>query len=534
MKKKSLLIVCLLLVVVVAAVAFAACDGTGGKKGKAQLVEIKGGTIDGKEAKLEVAEDVKELNGVPLVKVSDGATWALLKEKGSEYEEVTKQLIKLSDGENKFRIVVNSENEKESNTYNFTVFKNFTTKIYFRYLNRELIEEKEVKSHTALSDRAAPTAKPLGCATFTGWKTAEGDALNGYNVEKKNISFYANYTATAEMANLVFTSSPTECKVLGVADSSVKSIVVPDVVTEIKISAFESCKNLEKITLPFIGLSREKSEYYSKLSSIFSDINYPEKLAEVEITEGITEVNDGAFTHIYSLKKVILPEGVTRIGKEAFSSCYNLQEVSLPSSLEVIGAEAFQWCKSLNQITLGENIKAVATNAFVDCYNLVEVCNKTSVALTLGSNALGGVAKYAQNICADESEFKLQKTADGFTIYENKLVGYIGNDEIITLPDSVTEINREAFSNNLTIKKVIIPANIVKIGESAFQKCNSLEEVWISKSVKEVDSFIFCWCKKIKIINLEAETAPSGWDGLWNDFCDAAIKYGVTLEEWQK
>lgn len=57
----------------------------------------------------------------------------------------------------------------------------------------------------------------------------------------------------------------------------------------------------------------------------------------------------------------------------------------------------------------------------------------------------------------------------------------------ITIPDSVTTIDKNAFRNN-KIKKVIIPASVTSIGEEIFQGNNTLEEIVVDENNPTYDS----------------------------------------------
>ncbi len=157
-------------------------------------------------------------------------------------------------------------------------------------------------------------------------------------------------------------------------ESKIKSIVLPEGVTVIGNNSFDSCRNLESITIPgslkrievgaFRYCTRLKRVYISDIAAWcgikfggardVSDAN-PLVLAHdlylngspvetLEIPGNATHIGNFAFTECNSIKKVVISEGVTSIGRGAFSKCINLKTVVIPESVTEIGADAFASC----------------------------------------------------------------------------------------------------------------------------------------------------------------------------------------------
>ena len=111
---------------------------------------------------------------------------------------------------------------------------------------------------------------------------------------------------------------------------------------------------------------------------------------------------------------------------------------------------------------------------------------KKIMLLLLLMVSIAGITLSAKEIKADEEgdwiywDTECNGTA---TIWE-----YIGNDEIVTIPDTLGEkpvvAIRDAFRDNTTIKKVIIPDGVKKLNTGTFLGCTSLEEIEIPESVE--------------------------------------------------
>lgn len=99
--------------------------------------------------------------------------------------------------------------------------------------------------------------------------------------------------------------------------AKIKIANIPSTTTKIAQSAFEGCKNLTSVTLPY----------------------------------GLTEIGDAAFKGCSNLTKIQIPSSVKIIGKCAFQNCRTIVTISIPLGAESIGNKAFDGCKALTNIT---------------------------------------------------------------------------------------------------------------------------------------------------------------------------------------
>jgi hypothetical protein len=87
----------------------------------------------------------------------------------------------------------------------------------------------------------------------------------------------------------------------------------------IGIGAFEDCKSLKEMTLPFIGASFDNDKI-SWFGYIFGAGAYkaneayiPDNIESVKITEGISFVDEYAFYGVKSLERIDLPESISEV-----------------------------------------------------------------------------------------------------------------------------------------------------------------------------------------------------------------------------
>ena len=82
-----------------------------------------------------------------------------------------------------------------------------------------------------------------------------------------------------------------------------------------------------------------------------------------------------------------------------------------------------------------------------------------------------------------------------FTIDENGvLTKYTGSDAVVTVPDGVTAIGKEAFYAKSAITEIHLPTGITSIGDSAFQSCTGLTELQLPAGITSIGANAFRSC----------------------------------------
>ena len=167
------------------------------------------------------------------------------------------------------------------------------------------------------------------------------------------------------------------------------SFVVPDSVTEILSSAFDSCENLTRISmgknvadmgsffcfdytkLYSVTISAENPYFKIKDGMILSKDGkllynlVAERDRESVMTPyGVTEICECAFCGCNEIKKVTVSQGVTTIGENAFSDCSKLEEIILPEGLVTIRTHAFEGCESMKSIKVPDSVRLIEWAAF--------------------------------------------------------------------------------------------------------------------------------------------------------------------------
>lgn len=87
-------------------------------------------------------------------------------------------------------------------------------------------------------------------------------------------------------------------------------------------------------------------------------------LKSIKIPQGVTEIDGYAFADCKNLKSITFPKGLTSIGSGTFSGCSSLKSVTLPHGLKEIGFEAFYKCTGMKSITIPDSVTTIEYNAF--------------------------------------------------------------------------------------------------------------------------------------------------------------------------
>lgn len=90
-------------------------------------------------------------------------------------------------------------------------------------------------------------------------------------------------------------------------------------------------------------------------------------LKDINIPNGITEINSWAFANCGNLQSVTIPNSVTNIGSNAFKNCGKLTSITIPNSVTSIGSSAFQYCGNLTSITIPNSVTGIESGVFYQC-----------------------------------------------------------------------------------------------------------------------------------------------------------------------
>lgn len=287
-------------------------------------------------------------------------------------------------------------------------------------------------------------------------------------------------------------------------------VEIPNSVKSIETNAFGRCTYLESITIPSSVTSIGR-QAFSGCTSLLS-VNISDVVAWTNIDFGNTSsdfssnpLSQGANLYIKGelVKELIIPDGATTISCGAFYGYKTLTKVILPVSISNIDAYAFYNCTSLMSINIPSSVDNIGNQAFSGCYKLIEVCNKSSLNISVGNSDYGYVGYYAKHIVTNESQSAL-KTIGDYIFFDNGtdvyLVHYLGDEAELILPDyngQNYEIWKRAFDDCTLLTSIVLPESVTIIGDYAFNNCTSLASIGIPGSVTSIGNSAFKDCTSL-------------------------------------
>lgn len=140
-----------------------------------------------------------------------------------------------------------------------------------------------------------------------------------------------------------------------IGNESVKSVTIPDSVTDISWSVFEDCKSLERVNIPNSVTSIGGGAFRECTS-----------LTSVNIPDSVTSIGGGTFSGCTGLTSVNIPNSVTSISGFAFTGCTGLAEIAIPASVTTIGDDVFEGCEPVIRCAPGSVAQKFAEQSMLD------------------------------------------------------------------------------------------------------------------------------------------------------------------------
>lgn len=321
----------------------------------------------------------------------------------------------------------------------------------------EYIDANVFKGQTLITSLTLPTSlKKIGANAFegcTGLKSIDFGKVEGADHALATIEAKAFYGCSA-----------------------LESVELPKDLKELGESAFENCGALKAISinasLSTIGKNTFKN---ATVNANLADDEY----ATITLAYGLTKIGESMFEGVTQVNTIVIPTTVQSIALKAFYKMTGLATVSFDENtedanapvLESIGNQAFEQTTSLTAIDLPNSVTTLGTKLFVRS-------GLTRVGFPEGIQT---IPAYMFNNCK------------GFT-------------GAFTIPDTVTKVANDAFSNCTNITSFVFPANLKTIDYNGFYGCSSLEEIVLPENLTSLGNSAFAGCSSAEILKF----APDG------------------------
>ena len=309
-------------------------------------------------------------------------------------------------------------------------------------------------------------------------------------------------------------------------NADLETVIMEDGVEIIGNRAFQSCKNLKTVEMPN---SIKQLGFYT----FHADSN----LSNVTLSNNLDIIPSYCFKTT-GLKEINIPEGVTELQGSSFANCSNLTTVNIPSTVTTIADTAFNDDKNLinvsiseenknfsfsNGILLGDNgttIKIILASALTgstftvpdgieilsgSILSLYSNIKSLKIPSSVTSLSATFISEYITNV--EIAPGNTTYETDGKAIYKvgrNTLVRYYGSDTDVQLMDSeISAIGSNAFQDK-NITNITLPDSLVSIGSSSFYDCNKLQNLSIGPNVTYIGNY-FIYGSAVENITIDSE-----------------------------
>ena len=247
------------------------------------------------------------------------------------------------------------------------------------------------------------------------------------------------------------------------------------------------------------------------------------RLTSVTLPDSITHIYWNAFNGCSGLTSVKLPSNLEHIGDSAFEWCTSLKSIALPSGLETIGYRGFA-VSGLTGITIPEGVVSIGESAFVFCEDLLTITIPSSVTSIGGSIATYCSSLTAINVAPGNANYA---SVSGILYNKSKTTllecpGALSGP--ITIPEGITSIANNTFSNVVGITSVSFPSTLTSIGASAFEGCDGLTgNITLPDNLTYIGSDAFHWCEGMGSITIPSKVSFIGDEAFQSCYSMTAI-----------
>jgi hypothetical protein len=290
-------------------------------------------------------------------------------------------------------------------------------------------------------------------------------------------------------------------------------ITIPSEITEMPVTqigdyAFFDLPVLTSVVMPNSVTNIGNSAFYnctyltnvlfsSNLLTVSDSAFYHCGMTDVIIPTGVMDLGTNTFNNCYALTSITIPSSITNIGSFIFYDDLNLTTVIIPNSVTSIGDYAFYQCRnlSLSSLALPNALASIGALAFWECANIVTIPDSVT---NIGDGAFSGNGIRAIVVGSNNPVYS---SIDGILFDKNQttLLQYPGGTafyqgspgSIYTVSNTVTGIGNYAFYGIDFMTSITIPTGVTHIGDYAFESDWSLQTVAIPNSVTQIGIWAF-------------------------------------------
>lgn len=199
--------------------------------------------------------------------------------------------------------------------------------------------------------------------------------------------------------------------------------------------------------------------------------------------------------------------------EQCFYDVPNIESVVISGAVDV-PRDMFGKCTELKKVTLKNGVRSIGEDAFRDCSSLESVIFENTVLEKISDGAFWGCSALS-SIALPDSVTEIERNAFFETGLRN-----------IQLPEKLTLIGGGAFCNCKNLKQVQLPPQLKELGEGAFFNCENLAQIQLPSQLNKLGGDAFRDCTSLDKIDI-----PAGLTQIEPDtFCNTGLT-SVTLHE---
>lgn len=188
--------------------------------------------------------------------------------------------------------------------------------------------------------------------------------------------------------------------------------------------------------------------------------------------------------------------------EQCFYDVPNIESVVISGAVDV-PRDMFGKCTGLKKVTLKNGVRSIGEDAFRDCSSLESVIFENTVLEKISDGAFWGCSALS-SIALPDSVTEIERNAFFETGLRNiqlpEKLTLIGggafcnckNLKQVQLPPQLKELGEGAFFNCENLTQIQLPAQLNKLGTDAFRDCTSLDKIDIPAGLKQIESATFC------------------------------------------
>ena len=188
--------------------------------------------------------------------------------------------------------------------------------------------------------------------------------------------------------------------------------------------------------------------------------------------------------------------------EQCFYDVPNIESVVISGAVDV-PRDMFGKCTGLKKVTLKNGVRSIGEDAFRDCSSLESVIFENTVLEKISDGAFWGCSALS-SIALPDSVTEIERNAFFETGLRNiqlpEKLTLIGggafcnckNLKQVQLPPQLKELGEGAFFNCENLTQIQLPSQLNKLGGDAFRDCTSLDKIDIPAGLKQIESGTFC------------------------------------------